>query len=66
VYAGLALAVFGGWAHAPLVALVVTAVGLLGLVLNFKKLQHDTTIEKIILVVGAVILGCAAYTLLVR
>ena len=66
LYAGLALAVFSGWAHAPLVALVVTAVGLLGLALNFKKLQHDSTIEKIILVVGATILVCAAYPLLVR
>ena len=66
LYAGLALAVFGGWARAPLVALVVTAVGVLGLSLNFKKLQHDSTIEKIILVVGAAILACAAYPLLVR
>jgi hypothetical protein len=66
LYAGLAMAVFAGWARAPLIALVVTAVGLLGLGLNFKKLQHDPTIEKIILVVGAAILGCAAYPLLVR
>jgi hypothetical protein len=66
LYAGLALAVFGGWSRAPLLALVVTAVGLLGLGLNFKKLQHDSTIEKVILVVGAAILGCAAYPLLIR
>ena len=66
LYAGLALAVFGGWAYAPPVALVVTAVGVLGLALNFKKLQHDSTIEKIILVVGAAIIVCAAYPLLVR
>src|SRR5678815_4641934 len=65
-YAALALAAFGGWAHAPLVALAVTAMGILGLALNFKKLKHDSTIEKIILVVGAAILACAAYPLLVR
>jgi hypothetical protein len=66
IYAGLALAIFGGWPHAPLAALVVTGVGLLGLTLNFKKLQHDSTIEKIILVVGATTLVCGSYAVLVR
>ena len=66
LHAGLALAGFGSWAHAPVAALVVTAVGLVGLALNFKKLQHETTIEKVIFVVGAAILVCAAYLLLVR
>jgi len=61
LYAGLALAVFLGWAHAPLAVLIVTAVGLVGLAVNFKKLQHETTVEKIIFVVGAAILACAAY-----
>ena len=65
-YAGLALAVFRGWPHAPVAALVVTAVGLAGLAVNFRKLQHDTTVEKIIFVVGAAILCCAGYLLLVR
>jgi hypothetical protein len=64
LYAGLALAVFRGWVHAALAALVVTAVGVVGLALNFKKLQHDTTVEKIISVVGAATLACAAYLVL--
>jgi hypothetical protein len=61
VYAALALAAFSGWAHAPVATLVVTAVGLLGLTVNFKKLQHETTIEKIIFAVGTALLACAAY-----
>ena len=64
LYAGLALAVFLGWAYAPIAAMVVTAVGLVGLALNFKKLQHDTTVEKIVLAVGAAIIVCIAYLLL--
>ena len=66
VYAGLALAAFHGWVHAPLTVLIVTAVGLLGLAVNFKKLQHEKTVEKIIFVVGGAILTCAAYLLLAR
>ena len=66
LYAGLALAAFRGWAHAALAALVVTTVGLVGLALNFRKLQHDTTVEKIIFVVGAAIVAYATYRLLVR
>jgi len=66
VYAGLALAAFRGWAHAPLAVLIVTSVGLLGLAVNFKKLQHETAVEKIILVVCGALLACAAYVLLVR
>ncbi len=66
VYAGLALAVFLGWPYGTLATGVVTAVGLLGLALNFKKLQHETTVEKIIFVVGAAILAWAAYLLLGR
>ena len=63
VYAGLGLAVFAGLAHAPLLAMLVTTVGLLGLGLNFKKLQHEPTVEKIIIVVGIAILVCAAVAL---
>lgn len=66
LYSALAVAVFLGWGHAPLAALIVTAVGLVGLAVNFKKLQHETTIEKIIFVVGASILACAAYLQLHR
>jgi hypothetical protein len=66
VYAGLALATFRGWAHAAPAVLLVTAVGLLGLAVNFKKLQHEKTVEKIIFVVGGMLLACAAYLLLVR
>lgn len=65
LYAGLSFAVFLGWAHAPLAALVVTAVGLVGLAVNFKKIEHDTTVEKIVLVVGAATVVCVA-SLLVR
>lgn len=64
LYAGLSLAVFLDWAHASLTALVVTAVGLVGLAVNFKKLQHDTTIEKIVFAVGAATIACVAYLLL--
>lgn len=66
LYALLALAVFFGWTYALLATLVVTTVGLIGLALNFRKLQHDTTVEKIIFVVGAAIIACAAYLLLVQ
>lgn len=65
LYAALALAVFSGWPYGALTTLVVTTVGLVGLALNFRKLQHDTTVEKIIFVGGAAILACAAYLLLV-
>lgn len=64
LYAALALTVFSGWPHGALATLIVTAVGLIGLALNFKKLQHDTTVEKVIFVVGAAILACAGYLLL--
>ena len=66
LYAVLAIAVFLGWAYGILATLVVTTVGLLGLALGFRKLQHDTTVEKIIFVVGAAIIAYAAYLLLVR
>ena len=66
LYAVLAIAVFLGWAYGVLATLVVTTVGLLGLTLGFRKLQHDTTVEKIIFVVGAAILAYAAYLFLVR
>jgi len=61
LYAVLAYSVFSGWAHGVLATLVVTAVGLVGLALNFKKLRHDTTVEKMIFVAGGAILACAAY-----
>ena len=66
LYAALALAVFRDWDHAVLATLVVTAVGLVGLALNFRKLQHETTAEKIILVVGAATIANAAYLLFLR
>jgi len=61
LYAALALSVLSGWPHAILATLGVTVVGLVGLAANFKKLQHDTTVEKIIFAVGAAILATAAY-----
>ena len=64
LYAGLALAVFHDWDYAVPATLAVTAVGLVGLALNFKKLQHDTTVEKIVFVVGSVTIATAAYLLL--
>jgi len=64
LYAALALALMSGWPLAVPATLVVTGVGLLGLALNFRKLQHDATVEKIIFVVGAAILAWAAYLLL--
>lgn len=66
LYAVLALAVFRGWTYGALATLVVTTVGLVGLALNFRKLQHDTTVEKIIFVVGAAILAWAAYLILAQ
>ncbi len=66
LYAGLALAVFRDWDHAVLATLVVTAVGLVGLALNFKKLQHDPTVEKIVFVVGSATVVVAAYLLLLQ
>lgn len=66
LYAALALVVFNGWTYAVPVTLVVTTIGLVGLALNFKKLQHDTTVEKIIFAVGTAILAWAAYLLLLK
>ena len=66
LYAALAFALFSGWTYGALATLVVTTLDLAGLALNFKKLQHDTTVEKIIFVVGVAIIACAAYLLLVR
>jgi hypothetical protein len=66
LYAGLALLVFRGWDHAVVATLVVTAVGLLGLALGFKKLQHETTVEKIVVGVGSATIANAAYLLLLR
>ena len=63
IYAALAIAVYLGWSYGTIATLVVTAVGLLGLAVNFKKLQHETTVEKIIFVVGAAILAWAGYLL---
>jgi hypothetical protein len=63
VYALLALAVFFGWSYALPATLAVTTLGLIGLAVNFKKLQHDTTIEKVIFVVGAALLAYTAYLL---
>ncbi len=63
LYAGLTASVFLGWAHALWAVLAVTTIGLVGLAANFKKLQHETTVEKIILGVGAAILASAAYLL---
>ena len=64
LYAVLAFAVFSGWPHGTVATLIVTTVGLAGLAVNFKKLQHDTTFERIIFIVGAAILACVAYLLL--
>ncbi|MDH5301909.1 MAG: hypothetical protein OEW58_11160 [Gammaproteobacteria bacterium] len=64
LYAVLAIVTYSEWAHAIIATLIVTTVGLVGLGLNFKKLQHDTTIEKIIIVVGIVILASAGTLLL--
>ena len=52
IYAALALAIFSGWTYGVSVTLAVTTLGLVGLTLNFKKLQHNPTIEKISFVVG--------------
>jgi hypothetical protein len=60
LYAGLSLAVFFGWAHALVAALIVTVVGLVGLAVNFKKLAHDPAVEKVIFGVGATILAAVA------
>ncbi len=61
LYAALAIALLLGWTHGTLATLIVTTVGLVGLALNFRKLQHDPSIEKIIFVVGATIIACAVY-----
>ena len=66
LYAALALVVFRGWDHAVLATLVVTAVGLLGLALSFKNIQHETTVEKIVFGVGAATIANAAYLLFLR
>ncbi len=66
LYTALALAVFSGWTYGALATLVVTTLGLVGLALNFRKLQHDTTVEKIIFVVGTAILAWAAYLFLAQ
>lgn len=65
LYAALALIVFSGWTYAVAATLTIATVGLVGLALNFKKLQHDPSIERIIFAVGAAIIACAAYVLMV-
>ena len=64
LYAALACVVFVGWTYGTLAALAVTVLGLVGLALNFRKLQHETTVEKIIFVVGLATVAWAAYLLL--
>lgn len=64
IYAALAMAACAGWTDAPLAALVVTAVGGLGRALNFRKLTRETTVEKIILAVGASVIVAAGLRLL--
>jgi hypothetical protein len=64
LYAVLALAAFAGSTWVPSAAVLVTAIGLLGLAINFRKLTHDTMIEKIIFGVGAAVILVAAYLLL--
>ena len=64
VYAALAIAAFIGLAHVAIATLVVTAVGLVGLTLNFRKIQRDTTIEKIIFGLGLAIIARATFLLL--
>jgi len=66
LYAGLALAVFRDWDYAVIAALVVTAVGLLGLALSFKTIQHDRTVERIVFGVGSATIAYAAYLLFLR
>jgi uncharacterized membrane protein YjjP (DUF1212 family) len=66
LYAALALVVFGGWTYALVATLTITTVGLVGLALNFKKLQHESSLEKMIFAVGAAIVVCAAYLLLIK
>jgi hypothetical protein len=44
--------------------LVITTPGLAGLAVNSRKLQHDPTVEKLILAAGAAIVVCAAHLLL--
>ena len=65
IYAALALAVFLGVTYSVPGTLIVTSVGLLGLALNFKKLQHDTIFEKIIFVIGAAIIVSSVYLIFV-
>ena len=66
LYAALAVAVITGWTYGVPASLAATAVGLAGLALNFGKLRHDATVERIIFVVGAATVVCAAWLLLVR
>ena len=66
LYAGLALVVFRGWDRAGLAALVVTMVGLLGLALSFKTIQHDRTVERIVFGVGSATIAYAAFLLVLR
>ena len=63
LYGALAVAVVVGWTGALLVTLVVTTLGLLGLAVNFRKLQHEPSVEKMIFVVGAAILASATYVI---
>jgi hypothetical protein len=64
LYAVIAMAAFAGWGWAPSAAVIVTAVGLVGLALNFRKLARETTLEKIIFGVGAAVILAAALHLL--
>ncbi len=61
LYVALALANLQAWTYGVLATLLVTTIGLIGLAVNYRKLQHDPTVEKIIFGVGLAILACAAY-----
>lgn len=61
IYSSLAMAAFSGWTYGAIATLLVTAVGLIGLTFNFRKLQHETTIEKIIFGFGLVIITRATF-----
>lgn len=62
----LAIAVFLAWPYALWATLALSAFGLAGLTATFNKPDREKSIDRVIWVVDAVIVVCAAYLLFVK
>ena len=66
IYAALTVAVLVSVPYALWATFVLTLVGITGLTVGFKRIAHDTTIERVIWVLDAAIILFAGWLLFVR